>query len=169
MYEKPFLRADGTRLRPWSSASEADDAMVERWNSVVKPTDKVYCLGDVAIPRSGLKRLEELNGDKVLVAGNHDSAYEKDLRKYFRSIRGYWMLENFVLSHVPIHPCSLRNHQGNIHGHLHYQSVLQSDDTTDPKYLCVCVEHTDYTPINWQEVKARFRAQQPTSDLTAVQ
>lgn len=168
MYEKPFLRADGTRLRPWSSADEADDVMVERWNSVVKSTGKVYCLGDVAMSKSGLKRLEELNGDKILIGGNHDVRYEKDLRECFRSIRSYWALEGFVLSHIPIHPSSLGKYQGNIHGHLHYQSVLQSDGTVDPRYLCVCVEHTDYTPINWREVKTRFQAQQPISGLALV-
>ena len=66
-----FKKEDGCiPLRPWNSSEEADAAMVERWNANVHPKDKVYHLGDVAIPRSGLKILEQLNGRKVLVAGN---------------------------------------------------------------------------------------------------
>ena len=37
-----------------------DEALIERWNSVVQPGDKVYVLGDVAIPRSGLQALSSL-------------------------------------------------------------------------------------------------------------
>jgi calcineurin-like phosphoesterase family protein len=160
MYEMPFRRANGEPLRPWASATEADEALVERWNEAVRPTDKVYVLGDVAIPRSGLRRLEQLNGDKVLVLGNHDSCWEQELRKYFRSVRAYWKLDDFVLSHVPIHPGSLRKFHGNIHGHLHYQVVELPDGTPDPRYLNVCVENTGYSPIAFEEVQRRFAAQQ---------
>lgn len=160
MYELPFRRPDGSPMRPWSSDEEAVEAMIERWNSTVRSTDKVYHLGDLAIGRTGVKVLERLNGDKVLIAGNHDWPWEKDLVKYFRSVRAYWKLDNFVLSHVPIHPGSLRNFSGNIHGHLHASRVLLDDGSIDPRYLCVCVEHTDYAPIAWEEVKRRFAAQQ---------
>lgn len=160
MYERPFLRPDGTSLRPWSTTEEADEAMIERWNAVVKPTDKVYVLGDIAIGQAGIKAFGRLNGDKVLIAGNHDWPFEKKLNSYFRSVRAYWKLDNFTLSHVPIHPDSLRNFDGNIHGHLHWGRVLLADGRIDPRYFCVCVEHTGYAPIAWEEVKRRFAAQQ---------
>jgi calcineurin-like phosphoesterase family protein len=38
----------------------------------VHSKDTVYHLGDVAIPRSGLHVLEQLNGRKILIRGNHD-------------------------------------------------------------------------------------------------
>jgi len=156
MYQLPFRDAQGNPVRPWSSAEEADEAMVERWNSTVKPTDKIYHLGDTAIPMKGIETMGRLNGDKVLIAGNHDWPFEKKLGLYFRSVRAYWKLDNFVLSHVPIHPGSLRGFDGNIHGHLHSGNVLREDGSIDPRYLCICVEHTDYTPITWEEVKIRF-------------
>lgn len=157
MYSKPFLRHDGTPLRPWSSAEEADEVMIERWNAVVRPTDKVYHIGDVAIPKKGLEALFRLNGDKVLIAGNHDWPWEKQLNTHFRSVRAYWKLDNFCLSHVPVHPDSLRAFEGNIHGHLHYRSTLLDDGSVDRRYLCVCVEHTNYAPIAWEDVQKRFR------------
>ena len=50
-----FLRNDGTKLRPWDNPEEMDEYMVEAWNKKVKPTDKVYHLGDVVINRKALK------------------------------------------------------------------------------------------------------------------
>jgi calcineurin-like phosphoesterase family protein len=156
MYDLPFRKSDGTPVRPFANSEQADEEMVRRWNDAVGPHDKVYVLGDVAIPMKGIETLGRLNGDKVLIAGNHDWPFEKKLGLYFRSVRAYWKLDNFVLSHVPIHPGSLRGFDGNIHGHLHSGNVLREDGSIDPRYLCICVEHTDYTPITWEEVKIRF-------------
>jgi calcineurin-like phosphoesterase family protein len=154
MYEMAFVRADGTPLRPWTSSERADEVMVERWNKVVRPCDKVYHLGDVAIPRSGLQVLDRLNGDKVLIGGNHDSKYDKDLPKYFRAVRAHWKLGDLALSHVPIHPDSLGKFRCNVHGHLHYQQVLLPDGRIDPRYFNVSVERIDYTPIELSCLKS---------------
>lgn len=160
MYEQPFKREDGSALRPWLNAEDADEEMINRWNSVVRTQDKVYHLGDVAIPRIGLKRLERLNGDKVLISGNHDAKYHLDLPKYFRAVRSHWKLADFALSHVPIHPACLVNFLGNIHGHLHYRDVPLDGDAIDSRYLNVSVEKIDYTPIELSEAIKRFRSRQ---------
>ena len=67
-----FLRDDGTKLRPWDTVEEMDEYMVEAWNNTVRPQDKVYHVGDVVMNRRCLKIMERLNGDKVLIKGNHD-------------------------------------------------------------------------------------------------
>ncbi len=64
-----FLRADGTKLRPWDTAEEMDEHLVKVYNERVKPNDKIYFLGDVVINRKALKTLARLNGDKVLIRG----------------------------------------------------------------------------------------------------
>ena len=160
MYERPFRRPDGTPVRPFSSAEEADEFMVDKWNATVKQHDKIYVLGDIAIPQSGLQTLSRLNGDKVLIAGNHDWPFEKKLGDYFRSVRAYWKLDNYVLSHVPVHPNSLRGFACNVHGHLHAGRVLKENGAIDERYFCVCVEHTSYAPISWEEVKRKIKEQQ---------
>lgn len=162
MYERPFRRPDGTPLRPFSSAEEADETMIERWNKAVRAQDKVYVLGDVLwkLGDKNSSPLDRLNGDKVLIAGNHDWPFEKHFYNRFRSVRAYWKLDNCVLSHVPCHPDSLRNFHCNIHGHLHAGRVMNGDGAIDHRYFCVCVEHTDYAPISWEEVKRKIAEQQ---------
>ncbi len=153
-----FLRDDGSKLRPWDNASEMDEALIDNWNSVVGPDDKVYHLGDVAIPRRGLKCLEKLNGNKVLIRGNHDIFKLSDYTKYFRDIRGCHYLDSYILTHIPVHPCNLTRYTGNIHGHLHFRRVQDEQGDIDPRYFCVCVEHTDYRPIEWEEVRAKLKS-----------
>ena len=144
-----FLNEDGTKLRPWDDVNEMDEEMVKRWNETVRPTDKVYHLGDVVINRRALTILDRLNGDKVLIRGNHDIFKLKDYTTYFRDVRGYHVLDKMILSHIPIHPDSKGRFISNVHGHLHVRKIA------DPWYQCVCVEHTDYRPIAFEEILKR--------------
>ena len=66
--------------RPFSSAKEMDECLINNWNGVVSDSDTVYILGDFLkngdcqIINDYLKRL---NGEKYLILGNHDE-YIKD-------------------------------------------------------------------------------------------
>jgi calcineurin-like phosphoesterase family protein len=151
-----FLRDDGTKLRPWDNPDEMDEEMVKRWNETVRPNDKVYHLGDVVINRKALKTLSRLNGDKVLIKGNHDIFRLEEYTQYFRDIRGYHVMNGMILSHIPVHEESLARFGTNIHGHLHYNRV-KKDGVIDVRYHCVCVEHTDYRPILFEHVIKRIQ------------
>lgn len=151
-----FKREDGTPLRPFASAEEMDEIMVQRWNARVRPNDKVYHLGDVVINRKFLNILGRLNGDKVLIRGNHDIFKLEEYSVYFRDIRGYDVKNGMILSHVPIHPDSVSRFGCNIHGHLHANRVMLNGKI-DLRYHCVCVEQTDYTPISLEEVYLRIQ------------
>jgi calcineurin-like phosphoesterase family protein len=154
-----FTRDDGvTKLRPWDDADEMDEEMVRRWNDRVRPNDKVYHLGDVVINRKSLSIMSRLNGDKVLIRGNHDIFKDTDYREHFRELRAYHVMNGMILSHIPIHPESLSRFGTNIHGHLHANRVML-DDKIDPRYHCVCVEQTDYTPILFEDVIKRIEAE----------
>lgn len=162
-----FLREDGSKLRPWDTAEEMDEALIENWNSVVSPEDRIYVLGDLAMkPKSMHAVMPRLQGRKVLIKGNHDIFKMKEYTKYFDDIRGYHVLDGLILSHIPIHPSSLARFGCNVHGHLHANRVLMDVGGTygsrmelDPRYFCVSVEHTNFTPLTFDEVKARIEAQ----------
>ena len=153
-----FLRDDGTKLRPWDSPEEMDEHMVKVWNETVRPNDKVYHLGDVVINRKSLSILNRLNGDKVLIKGNHDIFKLEDYTPHFRDIRGYHVMNGMILSHIPVHSESKGRFKCNIHGHLHANRVML-DNKIDPWYYCVCVEHTDYSPILFEVVIKRIVAE----------
>ena len=143
-----FMRPDGSPLRPFSSCEEMDETMIERWNSVVQPGDKVYHLGDVAIRRKHISTMARLNGEKILIRGNHDIFKINDYLPYFKDIRGTHKLDKLLLSHYPVHESSIPPYAvANVHGHIHYQRVMK-DGEVDARYKCVCVEQTDYTPID---------------------
>ena len=159
-----FTRRDGTKLRPWTDPAEMDEAMVKAWNDRVRPGDKVYHLGDVVINRRALPILNRLNGDKVLIRGNHDIFKDEDYTPYFRSLRGYHVMNGMILSHIPIHSDSLGRFGVNIHGHLHADRVMRSLatsgvlDSIDTRYHCVCVEQTpDFAPILFEDVIKRIK------------
>ena len=161
-----FVRNDGvTKLRPWDTAEEMDEFMVRAWNERVRPTDKVYHLGDVVINRKALGIMRRLNGDKVLIRGNHDIFKDTDYREHFRELRAYHVMNGMILSHIPIHTESLGRFGVNIHGHTHANRVMMPGfngkitDIVDVRYHCVCVEQTDFAPILFEDVIRRIEAE----------
>ena len=156
-----FLRDDGvTKLRPFATAEEMDEHLIDRWNSRVGVRDKIYHLGDVAISRRALATLARLRGDKVLIKGNHDIYQLREYHQYFRDVRAYHVQDGLIMSHIPVHDSALYRFGANIHGHLHARRVTLADGVTvDPRYLSVCVEQTDWAPLSWDEALDRIRAQ----------
>lgn len=144
-----------------------DEALVANWNRVVGPKDKVYHLGDVVINRKALKILSRLNGEKVLIKGNHDIFRAEEYLEYFKDIRGSHILDKYVMTHIPIHTASIERWSGNIHGHLHSNKVMMHPmdidggrwpwPAEDPRYFCASVENINYTPIAFEEVKQIMR------------
>lgn len=154
-----FLREDGvTKLRPWDNPEAMDEEMVRRWNDRVRPNDKVYHLGDVVINRRALPTLARLNGDKVLIKGNHDIFKLEEYTPYFRDVRSYHVMNGLILSHIPVHEESLGRFGTNIHGHLHANRV-KKDGVIDVRYHNVCVENTDFAPILFEDVLKKIEAE----------
>lgn len=155
-----FKREDGSPLRPFSCAEEMDEFMIKAWNERVKPNDKVYHLGDVVINRKFLHVLGRLNGDKVLIRGNHDIFDLKDYTQHFRDLRGYHVMNGMILSHIPIHEQQLARFGCNIHGHLHAHRVMKDNGygrkVIDPRYHNVSVEQIEFTPILFEDVQKRI-------------
>jgi calcineurin-like phosphoesterase family protein len=159
------------KLRPWDTPEEMDEEMIRRWNDRVRPNDKVYHLGDVVINRKALPTLARLNGDKVLIRGNHDIFRDTEYREYFRELRAYHVLNGMILSHIPVHEASLGRFGTNIHGHLHATRVKKAwgvaartgevlyGSQLDVRYHCVCVEQTDFAPILLEDVYKRIEAE----------
>lgn len=149
------------RVRPqFDCAKDADEFMREQWNSVVKPGDHVWHLGDMTMARNAgqqdqfISFVRSLHGHKRLVLGNHDHF---PLHVYasagIQKIVGSHRHAGLVYTHWPVHPVNIATPKvlANVHGHIH-QNVLAG------KYINVCVEHTNYAPIPLEDILARARS-----------
>ena len=155
-----FKNNDGTALRVFDDVNHMNEYMVMQHNRVVMPNDKVYFLGDITMARNakGLEILGRMNGEKILIKGNHDLASATAYLQYFKDIRGTHQLDGFIMSHIPIHPESLSRWKCNVHGHLHSNRVLLSNGHIDERYQSVCMEQLDdYTPISLEQMKSKMR------------
>ena len=141
-----------------TTVEEMNFALVERINSVVKPDDKLYLLGDIVFGEKTeelKKLLRSINGKKRFVLGNHDNAFQLshifgtqkiDLWKKIKPLK-------LVLTHVPVDVSVLKENRFNgeewinIHGHIH------SKKSPTEKHKCVCVEHTKGFPIDLEQLK----------------
>lgn len=135
-------------VRGFATTEEMDEEMITKWNSVVQPYDRVYHLGDFAINRKAIKIAALLNGNIILIKGNHDIFKLSDYVDYFDDLRAYKVLtdSNVILSHIPLHPSQLWDgttgrYSVNIHGHTHEVKL------SDPRYINACVEHTENAPV----------------------
>lgn len=144
-----FKRADGSPVRSFISVEEMDETIIENWNKTVKENDTVYHLGDVYFGQ-GWKHLPRLKGRKHLIIGNHDNISEKYsmFRTHFKTINMWRVLKDLkcVLTHVPIHECSMYCVEKNIHGHIHEKPAPSE------QHINVCAEWTNYTPVSIEEV-----------------
>lgn len=152
--------------RPFKTVEEMNECIIERWNSVVKPKDIVYHLGDFAFGKHNIRIAERLNGDKKLILGNHDMYPTTEYLKYFRKLYGVVFWERCILSHVPVHPNGIGNRWVlNVHGHLHSKtvkiSIPQFEDNPlieeDKNYFNVSCEQNNLTPIHRDVIMKRLK------------
>ena len=152
-----FKREDGSPLRVFDDVDHMNEYMVMQHNRRVRPGDKVYFLGDVTMARNAksLEILGRMNGEKILIKGNHDLCKPEQYLQYFKDIRSCHQFDGMILSHIPIHLESLGRWGINVHGHLHANRVLMPlSKIPDKRYFCVCMEQLDdYTPISLEEIK----------------
>jgi calcineurin-like phosphoesterase family protein len=147
-----------------------DEAMIANWNSVVKPDDEVYHLGDFAF--SPAPRVKEiifrLNGKKHLVWGNHDKVIQRDrsIQDLFVWCRQYYELSipqpnskhplGIILFHYPILEWNAGHHGSiNLHGHCHGNADYpwgKDGKFARAKILDVGVDVHDYKPISQEQV-----------------
>ena len=164
MWEK-FKLADMSPSRPFKSNEEMDELMIKNWNDRVKTSDHIYHLGDVTMARGRQTKyidniMTRLNGHKRICLGNHDQLVSGWYYQWFEKVKAINVLDNILFTHIPIHPQNLGKFKCCVHGHTHVNSIMLSPHHPDPRYLNVCVEKTNYSPISLEEVKSLIKAQQ---------
>lgn len=139
-----------SRRETFSGVDSMTEEIIRRWNEVVAPNDIVFHLGDIAFGGVDVQSIiRRLNGKKYLIRGNHDN--KKDEYYHNCGFSGvYSMLEfkGVVFTHIPIHPQEFYRWTTNIHGHVHSKSIRDDD-----RYINVCCEVINYTPIKMSTLK----------------
>ena len=156
LYHKNCLMFDN---RPFTTLGEMHDKLIRNWNEVVTNADTVYYLGDVSFGRPDKTRdiLYSLNGNIVLIKGNHDQRIERFVDR-FSSVHDYLELkkERIVMSHYPsctwnwMHYNSIMLH-GHCHGNLRPAYSADGVELTCKRLDVGCMNH-NYYPISIDEV-----------------
>lgn len=141
--------------RRGETIEEHHELLIEAHNSVVKPNDTVWFLGDLSFGKSEqtVDILERLNGVKNIVFGNHDHWLTPVTRSYFASGVNYHVLkdsEMAVLFHYPIAEWD-RMHYGSYHVHGHAHGAYKAEG----RILDVGIDNRpnkDMLPWNWDEI-----------------
>lgn len=140
-----------------NTVEEHDNRLIENWNSEVKKNDLVFILGDFSFYKAEETNsiLEKLNGDKILIIGNHDQTFLNKIRfdkSLFKEICYYKEFEykgyNICLMHYPIKSFNGMLRENSIHfcGHIHSTNEELSRHTYN-----VGVDVNNYKPIEINE------------------
>jgi calcineurin-like phosphoesterase family protein len=162
-----FIADNGEKVRPgFGSFEEMDEHIVNKWNSVVKPQDKVYHLGDVVMKKRYIDIIARLNGRKRLIMGNHDIFGFKFYADYFDEVYAMRILpkEGVMMTHIPLHLNCVKRGFINVHGHIH-ERIIGSDtrmvlghiSQQHPYYYNVCCEHHGYTPVSMDVISDKIK------------
>ena len=118
--------------RPFGSVREMDESLTDRWNTLVRPDDTVWHLGDFAFRNavSAERYLARLAGRKHLIWGNHDDAATRALPGW-ESSQPYAEITvdgtRLVLFHYAMRVWN-RGQYGAVHLYGHSHNSLPGDD-----------------------------------------
>ena len=117
--------------RSFDCVEEMDAILVNNWNLSVNKGDTVYILGDFCWGKEPewIKILDLLNGNKVLIRGNHDlKQMSRSLKDKFLYIKERHEISDcgkkLILSHYPelAYKSSYNPNVFMLHGHVHYHT-----------------------------------------------
>jgi calcineurin-like phosphoesterase family protein len=146
--------------RPYSSIEEMDESLISNWNSVVGKNDHIYVVGDFTMGGNAPNYLRRLNGIKHLIRGNHDR--EPKLEHGWTSIHDLRTIkvgaQPIVLCHYALRVWD-KSHYGALHCYGHSHGKLPDD--TESLSLDVGVDCHNYTPLEFEEIKALMKSKNP--------
>lgn len=135
-HAKPFIYES----RGFTLSHQHDEAVILNHNSVVRPNDIVWFLGDAMLgpdQEYGLECISRLNGQIHMIRGNHDT--DQKVAKYLTLPNvvqaGLWanMIKkgkfSLYLSHFPCHvgdPMLSKNGLWNLAGHTHSKDKFEN-------------------------------------------
>ena len=129
------------KARSFESVKDMNEQIISRWNTLIKPEDEVYILGDIMLGNNikGMWAIAELNGRLHLIRGNHDTdtriALFKGCSQFIEICDAKYLKYgkyHFYMTHYPcltgnLEKESLTQMTLNLHGHTHSQKKFFYD------------------------------------------
>ncbi|MCJ2048803.1 metallophosphoesterase family protein [Methylobacterium sp. J-070] len=144
--------------RPFASVEEMNGFLIEAWNSVVRPNDTVFHLGDFAMgasPEQCAGFFGALRGRKHFIVGNHDKARVTSLA--WESVSERATVDTgghrLVLDHYP-----LRAWNGVFRGALHLHGHTHGSLSGTSQSCDVGVDCWAYRPVALPDILERLAA-----------
>lgn len=141
--------------RPFRTVAEMNEELIERFNSVVTPSDETWHGGDFAWEGAG-SILPRLNGRHHLVLGNHDKKHIRgwefslfDSVQDVKNVKYYH--EKIFFSHYA-HAKWPGSHRGSLHAFGHSHGLFPGLG----KSMDVGVDALNFMPISFEEVVERL-------------
>lgn len=143
--------------RPFETAEEMDAILIQNWNQLIKPNDLVYHLGDFAKNQeyeNVKKYISQLNGNIILISGNHDSKFEERTKLLFHEFYKHQYelfvsdYEYYVLNHCPMFEWNKSHHNSyHLFGHCH--GVVDNIGKTHD----VGVDNNNFFPVHIEDIR----------------
>lgn len=119
--------------RQFQNIDDHNEYLIKIWNDKILPSHYVFILGDFALgdTNKAIAIAEQLNGKKILIAGNHDNCHIQNnvFCSKFESVKYGYEEINFkfnnetkkiVLCHYPLESFNgMRYGSFHLHGHIH--------------------------------------------------
>jgi len=110
--------------RPFENVDQMNEAMIQRYNETINPGDTVFWLGDCVFGQKKDDRLRSimprLNGEKILIVGNHDRSLQK------MTTFGFNLVMEECFMNIAGVPCRLK--------HYPYEGGAAPDVKFDDRY-----------------------------------
>lgn len=164
--------------RPFKNIEEMNEKLIENWNKKVPKDGLVFHLGDFAWGggyNEWKNVRERLNGDIILIKGNHDlkNLSEKAEKELFKYSTWQMLIEvegrKVLLNHYPFlcYAGIYRNPKDlvySLYGHVHSGPDKKGLDIprlvhTYPTQYDVGVDNNNYEPISWAELNLKIQKQ----------
>ena len=134
---------------------DQEKELIEKWNLVVGKDDLVYYNGDFCDGnfRDLCSYLKLLNGQIILVRGNHDVFSDGIYKAVFKDILDEVVLKDLdiTIHHIP----GIVQTRCEIFGHLHRNVIVDNSNYYDK--FCSCVQSNDGYPTSLEHIMLKLR------------
>lgn len=160
--------------RPFDDHQGQLRTLVRNYNSVVNTDDTVIVVGDVvdinveSDPLKQLEKVNQFNGKKILIRGNHDIQFtDSQLLRHFERVIPdgdglFWKLkdgdmigdvpdnlESFYITH---YPSTAKSNKFNLVGHIHSTWLVQKN------MINIGVDANHFRPWNFSKILFKMNA-----------